>query len=104
MLAINQKAVTVLIMNKIEIVGYEKEEVCAHCGRKLKHGIRLSDGRVVGAQCFNKDMTKPREYSGKKYRVGAENIIKLAKIREFWSAEKAYRAGYQPSEFVFQSA
>lgn len=104
MLAINQRSVTVLIMNKIEIVGYEKEEVCAHCGRKLKHGIRLSDGSVVGAQCFNRDMTLPREYGGKKYRVGAEHIIKLAKVREFWSDERAYRSGFQPKDFVFQSA
>jgi hypothetical protein len=58
------------------IVGYSQEEVCHHCGRKLLHGIRLDDGRIVGAQCFDKALTLPLVYNGKKYRIGAENIIK----------------------------
>lgn len=36
-------------MSQISIVGYESDCNCEHCGRALRHGIRLSDGRLVGA-------------------------------------------------------
>ena len=89
----------------LTITGYDTDTVCECCGKKLVHGIRLADGRTVGAQCFNKVLTKPLSYSGKSYRVGAENIIRRAKVREFHNATAAaQRFGFYPSDFVFQAA
>lgn len=65
------------------ITGYSEDEVCAHCNKTLRHGIRLDDGRIVGAQCFNKVLTMPQTYAGKSFRVGADNIIRYAKIAQF---------------------
>ncbi len=59
-------------MSQISIVGYESDCNCEHCGRALRHGIRLSDGRLVGATCLDKKLTKPRKYQGKSFRFGAE--------------------------------
>jgi hypothetical protein len=73
------------------IVGYSEDDVCAHCGKTLRHGIRLADGRVVGAQCFNKVLTLPQVYAGKSYRVGAENVIRYAKIAEHYTAAEGER-------------
>lgn len=72
------------------IQGYETECFCDHCGRSLKHGIILSDGRTVGATCLDKKLTKPLEHNGKKYRLGSEYIIKCAKVidkvaPQYWS-------------------
>ena len=87
----------------IEIIGYEQNGNCQHCGRVLKHCIRISDGRIVGATCFDKKLTKPRQYNGKPYRVGAETIIRLAKIAQFvnpvnWSR----KYGVSTNNFVFE--
>ena len=72
------------------IQGYETVCNCDHCGRSLKHGIKLSDGRIVGAMCLDKQITKPLERNGKKYRLGSDYIIKSAKVIErvspqYWS-------------------
>lgn len=89
----------------LTIAGYETDTVCECCGKKLIHGIRLADGRTVGAQCFNKVLTKPLSYGGKTYRVGAENIVRRAKVRQFYSAgAAAERFGFYPHHFVFESA
>ena len=89
----------------LTITGYDTDTVCECCGKSLVHGIRLADGRTVGAQCFNKVLTKPLSYGGKTYRVGAENIIRRAKVREFYSAgAAAERFGFYPHHFVFESA
>ncbi len=58
-------------MSQISIVGYESDCNCEHCGRALRHGIRLSDGRLVGATCLDKKLTKPRLHQGKSFRFGA---------------------------------
>lgn len=92
-------------MSNLEIVGYDQNGTCEHCGRALKHCIRLSDGRIVGATCFDKKITRPKIYQGKKYRVGSTHIIKLAKIAQFvpvhqWSS----RYGVGPSSFTFEEA
>jgi hypothetical protein len=76
---------------KLIITGYDEDCHCEHCGRALRHGIRISDGRVVGAQCFDKVLTKARKYNGKTYRVGHENIVRYAKIAEFHSLEAGER-------------
>lgn len=68
--------------NEIEIVGYVHDTYCQHCGRKLKHGIRISDGRTVGATCLDKKITHPKMYQGQPYRVGSELIINAAKVVE----------------------
>jgi hypothetical protein len=75
----------------LTIVGYSPDDVCHHCGKPLVHGIRLCDGRVVGAQCFNKVLTLPQVYRGKSYRVGAQNIIRYAKIAERYSEAEAMK-------------
>jgi hypothetical protein len=89
----------------LTITGYDTDTVCECCGKKLVHGIRLADGRTVGAQCFNKVLTKPLTYSGKTYRLGAEGIIKYAKVAEYYTpAEGGRRFGIYPNMLTFQSA
>lgn len=89
------------------IVGYEACADCGHCGhcgRKLKHGIRLSDGRVVGANCFDRDLTLPKidRWTGKAYRVGAEHIIRMAKVVELYTlAEASRRYGISAASLTF---
>lgn len=68
-------------MTQIAIVGYESDCNCDHCGRALRHGVRLNDGRVVGATCLDKKLTKPRQYQGNSFRFGAEHIVRIAKNR-----------------------
>lgn len=90
-------------MVNITIVGYEKGGKCEHCGRVLKHGIRISDGRIVGAQCLNKQLTKPRTYQGKKYRFGAEHIIKIAKVVEYKTPFEWSRYGVSVQSTIFEA-
>ena len=48
-------------MSKLTIAGYEQEGNCEHCGRKLKHCIKIEENgvqRIVGATCFAKKMTQ----------------------------------------------
>ncbi|MFG0409515.1 hypothetical protein [Pseudomonas sp. FYR_11] len=91
-------------MGQIQIVGYESECSCEHCGRALKHGIRLSDGRTVGATCLDKQLTKPRSYHGKQYRFGAEFIVKIAKVVEYYSPANWARFGVSASSATFEAA
>ena len=91
-------------MATIAIVGYEQQGYCQHCGRALKHCVRLGDGSIVGADCFDKKLTKPKVSQGKAYRVGAERIRELAKVAQFWTPSRQALAGYYPSHFVFESA
>lgn len=85
----------------LEIAGYEQGGKCEHCGRNLKHCIKLSDGRIVGATCFDKKMTKAKIYRGSKYRIGAEQVIYYAKLREFG---KLAQAGIPASSLIFEAA
>lgn len=91
-------------MGQISIVGYESECNCEHCGRALKHGIRLSDGRLVGATCFDKKLTLPRTYQGKSFRFGAEFIVKIAKVVQFYSPNNWARFGVSASSATFEEA
>jgi hypothetical protein len=91
-------------MSKLEIVGYEQDGNCEHCGRGLKHCIRLSDGRIVGATCFDKKITQPKIYQGKKYRVGSAHIIKLAKVAQFVPAHKWSLYGVGHLSLSFEAA
>lgn len=69
----------------ITITGYETDCNCEHCGRKLKHGIKIEQNgmiKTVGAQCLTNDMTQPQEYQGRKYRLPVSDIIEKAKWLE----------------------
>jgi hypothetical protein len=88
-------------MEYLKIVGYEHSCKCTHCGRKLRHGIKISTGYIVGATCFSKTLTKPITYRGKSYRLTEEIIIRYAKIAELGTAK---RHGMQESDFVFVKA
>lgn len=90
--------------NQIAIVGYEQECNCEHCGRALKHGIRISDGRVVGATCLDKKLTLPKVYQGKKYRLGTEQIIRAAKCAQFVKPENWSRYGVNHHTMQFEAA
>ena len=89
---------------KISITGYEGECNCEHCGRNLKHGIRLSDGRVVGSTCLDKAITAPKIYRGKKYRLGSELIIKAAKCAQFVPPDMWSRYGVCSDTLIFDLA
>ncbi len=89
----------------VVIVGYEPDTSCEHCGRALIHGIRLDNGCVVGAQCFNNVLTKAKIYQGKKFRIGAENVVKYAKVAErYTEAEGMKRFGIGISQRTFELA
>ena len=75
-------------MTFICITGYEQEAHCDHCGKALKHGIRISDGRLVGSTCFANKLTKPYTYNGKKHRYAKEYIVKIAKLAQYIPREK----------------
>lgn len=86
----------------VNITGYTRDENCEHCGRPLKHGIKLSDGRIVGATCFAKVLTKPRVANGKKFRLDAEAIIHRAKVAEFYPPHKWGHFGIYASALAFE--
>jgi len=87
----------------MDIVGYEQDGRCDHCGRALRHVILLADGRNVGATCLAKVMTKPREtWSGKKYRLSPSAVIDLAKCAEFWSPGKQAAMGITAESLHFE--
>lgn len=91
-------------MNQIAIVGYEQGGQCEHCGRALKHCIRTSDGRIVGATCFDKKLTAPRVYQGRKYRLGAERIVHIAKVVERIPAHQWGGYGVNSDSTIFEAA
>lgn len=91
-------------MVAIEIVGYEQDGHCEHCGRVLKHCIRISDGRIVGATCLDKKLTKPKVYQGRTYRLGAELIIRAAKVAQFHQPASWGRFGVSASTMQFEAA
>lgn len=91
-------------MTQIAIVGYESDCNCDHCGRALRHGIRLNDGRVVGATCLDKKLTAPKVYNGKKYRLGAELIIRAAKVVQWKQPSEWDRYGVSARTIQFTAA
>lgn len=89
----------------ISISGYQNECICQHCNRNLKHGIVLSDGRIVGATCFATKLTEPKtDRNNKKYRDKPDTIIHLAKLMQYRDSDYHYRLGYMPSSFQFSLA
>ena len=91
-------------MTTITITGYEKDCNCEHCGRALVHGIRISDGRVVGATCLDKKITKPKTYQGKQYRLGSEMIIKAAKVVAWKNHDRWSSYGVNNHTITFEAA
>lgn len=89
-------------MATLTITGYEQECNCEHCGRSLKHGIRLSDGRIVGATCLDKKLTKAKIYNGKSYRLGSELIIRAAQVAEFHAPAAWSRFGVSADTMRFE--
>lgn len=90
---------------KLIIAGYTQEANCEHCGRLLVHGVRLADGRVVGADCLNNKMTKAKtKSSGTKYRVGASYIIKAAKVVQFEQPTRWNVFGVNKQTIEFEAA
>lgn len=58
----------------VEIVGYEQECSCSHCGRHLKVGVRLAGfPGSFGADCLAKAATS-QNYYGKKWRYDAATL------------------------------
>ena len=64
----------------IQISGYNSEVNCDHCGRALRHGIQIDDGRTVGATCLANKLTAPRRHAGKTYRLAADAVVQMAKV------------------------
>jgi len=91
-------------MPTISIVGYETDCRCEHCGRPLVHGIRISDGRVVGATCLDKKLTAPKMYHGKKYRLGTERIIHAAKVVQMKAPSEWDLYGVSAATIQFEAA
>lgn len=106
MFYINSATETVIknMKNSILIIGYEQEANCEHCGRALKHGIRISDGRIVGATCLDKKLTAPKTYQGKKFRIGSEMIIRAAKVAQFKAPQTWERYGVNQNTMTFEAA
>jgi len=92
--------------NTVNIVGYQQEEVCQHRGRKLKHGIVLDNGMIVGATCLDKVLTAPKQYNGKAYRLGTELIIRAAKVVQMKTpaAWSRYGVSAETIRFVWVAA
>ncbi len=91
-------------MNLI-ITGYEQDCKCEHCGRALVHGIRLNDGRVVGATCLDKKLTKAKVKSGgAKYRLGSAYIIDAAKVVQLKDPSRWSVYGVSQQAITFEAA
>ena len=85
------------------IVGYEQEGRCDHCGRSLKHVIKLDDGRKVGATCLANKLTKPlKDRHGREFRLPASCFVDRAKMAEYWSPAKCGMNGFGPEQFKFE--
>lgn len=91
-------------MEIISIVGYTRDCHCEHCGRALVHGIRISDGRVVGAICLNNQLTLPKVYNGKKFRLGADLIIRAAQVVQWKAPSEWARYGVSAATIQFVAA
>lgn len=80
------------------VSGYYQGGECTHCGRELKHCV-VTDHGVFGAACFVNKVAKPKTYNGKKYRLGTDSIISLAKM-----ARDPARHGIGSHQLTFEQA
>ena len=91
-------------MSTLTIVSYEQDGRCEHCGRPLKHCIRLDDGRIVGATCFAKILTKPKTYFGKPYRLGPAEIVRYAQCAARYSEAGLAKLGLSTKHLTFEAS
>lgn len=58
----------------VQIIGFDRECDCSHCGRPLKVGVRLSGfAGSFGADCLAKAAVS-QNYYGKKWRYAAATL------------------------------
>ena len=91
-------------MSTLTIVSYEQDGHCEHCGRPLKHCIKLDDGRIVGATCFAKVLTKPLKHYKKSYRLGPAEIIRYAQCAARYSEAGLAKLGLSTKNLTFEAA
>jgi len=90
--------------NTLTITGYEMDDYCSHCGRKLVHCINTAELGLIGADCFNKLIVANRKkYSGNG-KPGASLVRDMAKLRDRYSDEGLKRFGRYPHHFIFEMA
>lgn len=75
-----------------EIIGYEADCNCDHCGRNLKVGIQLSGYGVIGADCLNAAIKFDRKRWGAG-KPGAPYLRELAIKRQKNSPERLAQMG-----------
>ena len=88
---------------QVEIIGYEPECYCEHCGRSLQHGVKTDRLGTIGADCFNRLIARDRSKFSQG-KPGATYVRQLAKLRERASWDAMNRMGYHPHHFVFALA
>lgn len=90
--------------NTLTIIGYEMDDHCSHCGRKLVHCVNTAEMGLIGADCFNKLIkANTKKYSGNG-KPGAPLVRDMAKLRDRYSNEGLARVGRYPHHFVFEAA
>lgn len=58
----------------VQIIGFERECDCSHCGRPLKVGVKLAGfAGAFGADCLAKSLTC-YVYNGRRYKHAADTI------------------------------
>lgn len=77
----------------MNIMGYEQDCNCDHCGRKLKVGIVLSGFGVIGADCLNKAIIFNRKRWGAG-KPGASYLRELAIKRQKNNDDRLKDMGY----------
>lgn len=91
-------------MATLTITGYDQDDFCTHCGRKLIHCVKTAELGLIGADCFNKLIAANRKkYSGNG-KPGASLVRDMAKLREKVSDAGLSRYGRAPHHFVFELA
>ena len=88
----------------LTITGYEQDDYCSHCGRKLIHCVNTAEMGIVGADCFNKLIkASAKRFSGNG-KPGAPLVRDLARLRDRYSDEGLRGIGRYPHHFVFEVA
>lgn len=88
----------------LTIIGYDQDDCCNHCGRKLSHCVNTAELGIIGADCFNKLIAPaPKRFSGNG-KPGASLVREMAKLREFYTDARLATLGRYPHHFVFEAA
>lgn len=62
----------------VNIVGYQQDCECSHCGRELKIGVKLEGfSGVFGADCLARAI-KPYVYNGRKHHYSGASLKQFA--------------------------